>query len=465
MTNDAQLLRSAGGLAALLLLSACASGPFGLWGGNDDATEIQEDDDRVAVLALDRTLEPDPAYVGLPVNIPPAFSNPDWTQPGGEADHTMHHLSAPESFSLAWDADIGEGGSRRSPLTAPPVVANGRVFTLDNVARVTAFAEDSGERVWSREMTPDVSEEGRKFWQITGKVKPEQLGFGGGLALDGGRVFMTTGFGFAAALDQATGEMLWQADLPSPVRNPPTAAEGLVYVVTTSNQVLALDQETGDTVWTYESFEESARFLSSASPAVQGGTVVVPFSSGEVVALSAETGRLLWNATVSRASRMNALADLNDIAGSPVVDRGAVFAISHSGQLSAIDLRTGREVWEVPVGGLNTPWISGNTLFLVTTEGELVALARDDGGVRWVRELDSYENMKKRKDPITWSGPVLAGGNLILISSRGRALLASPQDGSTVAEFEIEEGGTIPPVVAGGTLYLLNDEGELLAYR
>ena len=462
------------GWLGAILLGACASNPLGGVFGGDDAAESQEaeadgdgaeDDGRIAVLAAEDPLQPDLRFVGQAVAIPPAFANTDWTQPGGEPDHTMHNLAGPSTFGLAWRAKIGEGGDARSPLTAPPVVAGDTAYALDNEARVTAYDTQTGAVRWSTALTPDVSED-RPFYQVgrIGRVNADELGFGGGIAIDGSRLFMVTGFGTAAAFDRGTGEVLWEARMPAPVRNPPTAAAGHVFAITTGNQAIALDQETGEVAWTYESFEETARLLSSASPAVEGGTVVVPFSSGEVVALQAENGRPLWNATVSRSSRMNAMADLNDIAGSPVLDRGAVFAISHSGQLSAIDLRTGREVWEVPVGGLNTPWIAGDTLFLVTLEGQLVALSRQDGAVRWVRQLDAYENPAKRKNPVTWSGPVMANGNLLLHSSRGGLLLASAQDGSTV-DLVPSEGGTLPPIVAGGTVYLLDGEGRLNAYR
>lgn len=467
MTRTITTVSLTAALAALLV--GCSSIPL-IGGGDEDETEVaeaaDEKDDRVPALPVDEALIPDIRFMGQPLAIPPAYANAEWTQPGGEADHTMHHLAAPETLARVWRAEVGAGGTDRSPLTAPPVVAGGRVFAVDNEARVTAYDAGTGEVAWSTAVTPDLKPQDRKFYQVfgMGKTKMEEMGFGGGVALDGDRVFMVTGFGTAAALDQATGEVVWTADLPAPVRNPPTAANGHVYAVTMGNQAIALDQATGETAWTYESFEEAARLLSSASPAVQGGTVVVPFSSGEVVALQADNGRLLWTTTVSRSTRMNAMADLNDIAGSPVLDRGAVFAISHAGQMSAIDLRTGRSVWEVPIGGLNTPWAAGDALFVVTVDGDLVALSRDDGAVIWTAPLSRYENEEKKKRPITWSGPVLAGGSLILTSSRGGLVMADPQDGTITNRIDAKEGGTIPPVVAGGRVFVIDGEGRLNAY-
>ena len=31
---------------------------------------------------------------GLTVEVPPSYVNTSWPQPGGEADHTLHHIGA-----------------------------------------------------------------------------------------------------------------------------------------------------------------------------------------------------------------------------------------------------------------------------------------------------------------------------------------------------------------------------------
>jgi outer membrane protein assembly factor BamB len=85
--------------------------------------------------------------------------------------------------------------------------------------------------------------------------------------------------------------------------------------------------------------------------------------------------------------------------------------------------------------------------------------------VRWVAPLPDYENMEKKKDPITWAGPVLAGSQLIVLSSSGVAMFLSPQDGKTVWQTELSDKGYLGPVIADNTLYLLTDDANLSAYR
>ncbi|MEM1409988.1 MAG: PQQ-binding-like beta-propeller repeat protein, partial [Pseudomonadota bacterium] len=220
----------------------------------------------------------------------------------------------------------------------------------------------------------------------------------------------------------------------------------------------------GEERWSYQSFEEAARYLASAAPAFSDGTVMVPFSSGEVASLSAANGRVQWQAVISRTSRLNALSVLGDIAGSPVIDRGAVFSVSQSGQMAGIDLRSGQVAWEAPVGGFHTPWLAGETLFVLSNRGDLVAVNRVDGRIRWTNALPMFRNEKKRKKRILWAGPVLAGGRLWLTNNQGRLVAVSPSDGEIVARYKLRGDANLPPVVAANRIYVVTNEGHLEAW-
>jgi EAL domain-containing protein (putative c-di-GMP-specific phosphodiesterase class I) len=112
--------------------------------------------------------------------------------------------------------------------------------------------------------------------------------------------------------------------------------------VAIDNTLMTFDAATGAVGWTYQALSESARILAASSPAVSGDTVVASFGSGELVALRAANGNDLWSEALSRASRTNALSEIRDIPGRPVIYKGDVFAVSHSGVFAATDLRTGQ---------------------------------------------------------------------------------------------------------------------------
>ena len=227
--------------------------------------------------------------------------------------------------------------------------------------------------------------------------------------------------------------------------------------------MLAADD--GRRLWTHNGLPETASLLGGASPAVEGEVVVVPYSSGEIYALTVENGRPVWSDSLAATRSADAVSSLADIRARPVIDRGRVFAVGHSGRMAAIDMRTGDRVWEQEIGGTHTPWVAGDYLFVLSNENEVFCLTRNEGKVRWVRQLPSYRNPKKREDPVSWAGPILGGDRLIVVASDGEALSISPYTGEPLGRDEMPAGVYLEPIIADNALYVLTDDATLAAYR
>ena len=198
---------------------------------------------------------------------------------------------------------------------------------------------------------------------------------------------------------------------------------------------------------------------------MDGGVVVAALSSGELVALRTDNGTPLWNETVVAIRRTEAAASLPDIAARAVIDKGRVYAVGQSGVLAAVDLRTGRRIWDVPVAGIYEPWIAGDFLFAITLDSEAVCIDARSGRILWVTQLPRFEDEESRKGRIVWAGPALASDRLILVGSNSEALSVSPYSGAVLGRIELRSAGSQSPVFAGGTMYLLDDDGDLSAYR
>ncbi len=437
------------GLVALLPLGGCetVSDIFSSSGGSKDRLPGE----RISVLTLEQQLEADPRIADLQVRLPQPYVNADWPQPGGFASHAMHHLELGDAPRRIWRTRVGTGSGGNTRLTATPVIADGRIYVLDARARVAAFDTETGDRLWRTELTP--------------RKQSPQAGFGGGVSFDDGRLFVSTGFGNVHALDAATGEEIWKKEFDVPFRASPTADGGRVFVTTTDNQLQVLATADGRVLWDHQGISESAGLLGSSSAAVSGEIVIVPYTSGEVYALRVQNGQTAWSDSLSRTGNLTALTALNDIAGRPVLDRGRVVAISHSGRMVSIDARTGQRVWTRDIGGVQTPWVAGDFIYVVTLDAEVLCISRRDGRIRWITQLPRYRNEKKKEDPIEWAGPVLAGDRLIVVSSDGFAVSVSPYVGGVTGGITIPDGTFIPPIVANKTLYVLTDDADLIAMR
>ncbi|MBM3568422.1 MAG: pyrrolo-quinoline quinone [Alphaproteobacteria bacterium] len=406
---------------------------------------------RVSVMSLERTLEPDPGMRELRVRLPRPHRNPDWPQAGGYPNHALHHLEAEGPLALLWRADAGAGSSSERRLLSGPVVAEGRLFTLDAEAMVTAFDAGNGARLWRRSLVP--------------AGERADAGYGGGLAVEDGRLYVATGFGDVWAMDAGNGAVHYRRSIGIPFRAAPTVSGDRLFVISYDNQLHALAAADGRTLWTHNGIAEDAGLLASSAAAADAGIVVAPYSSGELVAIRVENGRVAWADSLVARGRFSPVETLAAIAGRPVIDRGRVYAVSHGGQLVAIDLRSGSQVWDQPIAAIRTPWVAGDYLYLVTLDSEVVCLSRQDGRVRWVQPLVRWVDDRRKVDRVIWTGPLLASDRLIVASSQGVALSISPYTGEVLGQIQLPDGVSIPPIVADGMMYVLTDDARVFAYK
>jgi outer membrane protein assembly factor BamB len=408
--------------------------------------------ERVSIVAADQDLTPDQQLATAPVELPAPIGNAEWPQPGDTPANKIEHLQAQGPLRTLWAVNIGKGTDDDSVLTASPIVAGGAVFTLDAEGRASAHDAGSGARLWQKDLAPE------------GEDEPER-GFGGGVAYDNGKLYAGTGFGNVQALDAKTGAVLWTHAAGAPVRSAPVVADGRVYAITQENRLRVIDAADGHLLWENQGIVESAGIATSNNVAISGDTVIVPYSSGEIFALRVDNGVPYWMDQLTRTGNVTALTVINDIAGRPVIDRDMVFAVSHSGTLVAINLRTGGRIWTRNVASIQSPLPAGDFLFLVSTEGHVMCLNRADGRVKWATNLPAFGDPDDREDPIVWAGPLLVNNRLLLLSSDGRAVSLIPTTGAVVNQIAIPSGTFIPPVMANGTMYLLTNRAQLVALR
>lgn len=427
-----------------------------------EAKDVASEGVRIPVIALDKSLTPSEALKGQGFMLPPAKVQESWPLPGGTPEQSVEHVAAAPNLKVVWRKDFGDGSKRGRQVTAPPVAAAGRVYVMDGEATVSAFDERTGALDWRTNLRPS--------------SKRDKEGYGGGLAFADGKLYVTSGYRFVAQVDAATGKLGWRTMTESPLHGAPNIADGRLFVVSADDMLLTFSTATGEPGWNYQALTETARIVGASSPAISGDTVVAAFGSGEVIALRTANGNDLWSEALSHASRTNALSEIRDIPGRPVIYDGDVFAVSHSGVMAATDLRTGSTRWSLPIAGITTPWPAGDVVYVVSKAGELLCIERENGQVYWVRDLNAgREKLQKRRlfgllgpkgpaKPI-WSSPILASDRLILGDSTGRIAVVDAKTGEVERTFDVGAPVLIGPIAAGDTIYIVTDKAQLIALR
>ncbi len=445
-TMTSKIARTALVLALATGLSAC--GVLGKKGPRTTPTL----GNRIPILSrIEAGTKVDPSIADVAVVLPPAKDNPDWPQAGYDASKYTGHLSLADNPAQVWTAKV-QGSTNRRRLAAAPVIGGGLLFAVGTDSVVHAFDAATGADRWTYEMKFD--------------SKLSSAVFGGGASYADGKLYVTNGIGEVAALDARTGKEIWRVRPAGPMRGSPTIAFNSVYVMTQDNQILSLSQLDGSTQWQEAGSTAQAGVFGVAAPAAGSGTIIAGYSTGELSAYRYENGRTLWSDALARTSISTEVGSLTDIDADPIIDpSGRVFALGQGGRMAAYELVTGQRIWELNLAGISTPAVAGEWIFTLTDDARLLAIARATGKVRWIAQLQRYRNEKKKKNQIFWNGPVLASNQLWVVNTDGQIYRVSVGEGSASLYRKLKSSVTLPPVVAGKTLYILDDDGVIHAFK
>ena len=393
-----------------------------------------------------------PENTSVPIAVGAAQSLGEWSHRGGNARHTAPNASLSAAPVRVFSVNIGAGNSKRQRVSASPVVSNGRVFAMDSGTKLTAVST-AGAAQWSVDLTAD--------FDRGGDVS------GGGLAVQGGRVFATTGYGELVALDAASGAIVWRQRLDAPLTGAPAVDGNAVYAVGRDGSAAALAVDTGRILWQVPGTPSASGMIGASSPAIGDAEVYFPFASGEIAAVGKDGGERAWGAAVAGKRLGRAYAIVGDITGDPVISGGVLYAGTAAGRTVAIDAATGMRLWTANEGALNPPLVVGGSVFVVNDEARLVRLDGGTGDVIWSVEMPYFtkDKAKKRKAIFAHYGPVLAGGRIVVASSDGALRLFDPTNGNMVASVDIPGGAASAPALAQGLLFVVGGNGQLHAFR
>ncbi len=311
----------------------------------------------------------------------------------GSSDGSVYAVDL-EGRSL-WTANTG------AAVSASPAVLDGRVFVQNRKGLVLALSAADGKVLWRTQTGDDI---------------PLDWGYENGdvwvssPAVADGTVLVGSGDGHLYALDAASGKGKWRVETGGRVRASPAVSGGTVYVGSLDGSVYAADLATGALKWRFDTEGHglsSARFgfdrkSIQSSPAVADGTVYIGARDGSLYALDAATGKQRWRASHG----------MSWVITGPAVWDGKVFVGSSDARfMQAVDAKTGREVWRVPMPSSvwSSPSIAGSTLYVGDTGGEAHALDARTGRTLWTFDTGGG----------IFGAPVPVDGAVLVTSSDG----------------------------------------------
>ena len=403
--------------------------------------------ERVDAFASLSDYKPSDRLNDVTVKIP--FQNPvrTWGMAGQNSTHNVGNVAFSGSVKRIWKSSID--GASAGARIVPPVSDGTNIFLMDEDHIIIAKDLKTGKTVWEYEPTiPEGDEDS----------------FGGGLSVRDGRLVVGTPFGKLYTLDASSGTLLWEKDGFLPFAAGATITDNAIgYISNIDNTLIAFDVKTGEKLWRHVGFRENSALFGGASPAYIDGLVLMGYSNGEFYAIREKDGFTIWSEGLKSILNKEGLNTIPHIRGLAVIDQNAVFATSHAGRMLALDMKSGRPIWDRNIGSKGTPWLAGNMLYMTTIEGSIIAVHNLDGLVKWRTPIERFEDEEYRTDAIAWSAPIMAGGTLWVVNSLGELVNINPTDGTIIKRHDLGSQLYITPIVVNGTMIVLENDGTIYA--
>lgn len=335
---------------------------------------------------------------------------------------------------LLWSVGTG-GGIDKDYLRLDPVIKDSQVFVTNKSGYVSSVMLKDGHRRWQINLKRQISS---------------------APAVDAGVVVLATMQPQLIALKADKGDLLWQIALPNQVLASPTISQGRVVVKTVDGQVLAFALSTGKLLWHYSHGAPTLILPPNSAPQIIGDKVLIGFSDGTLSALRLHNGSLLWERTIAFPKGVTQAAQLVGIAANPVFSGDTIYVVTYQGQLAAIALQTGQTQWQRPFSS-SSGLALGKNLFISDSDGGLWAFNRVTGQLLWKNQRLQHRGL---------TAPVIMGDDLVVGDQEGYLHWLSQADGHPLANVHVHNNASIlaAPRVAYPLVCVLTQQGGLSAW-
>lgn len=334
-----------------------------------------------------------------------------------------------------WSSSSGDG-ERQLGLRQSVALADGRVYYADVGGDVAALDAASGRRLWS---------------------VASGLRLSGGPGVGEGTLVVGSLDGDVVAYNPDNGNERWRAKVSSEVISRPAVGRGVVVVRVNDGRTFAFSITDGSRRWVYDRGLPTLTLRGNAAPVIAGDRVILGYDSGVVAAVGVVDGVQIWEQTVAQAEGRNELDRMVDVDGEIVASGSEVYVASFNGQVMALDLGSGRPLWNREMSVYAGLALSGDRLLVADKDANVWALDRRTGASLWRQESLAYRWL---------SGPAVAGRHVVLGDLEGYVHWLDIDDGSPRARTRLgRKAVRAVPQASGDVVYVRGVKGQLAALR
>jgi len=364
-------------------------------------------------------------------------------------------------FKKKWQINTDQIIDDRNPYLPDPLFFASNIYLLNNNGYLFKINSDDGKIIWKKLIFKDLENTVIGTPAISGAKNV--FGFNENNIT----LYAHNGSNTLLAINGEDGKIIWEKKRDLPFRGGITSFKNFIFASDFDGNFLAINNKNGDTSWNVFLGSEYSSVYTTARPIVAKNKIVVPATGGTFFIISVDTGEVLFSENISSNYQLPKIYHTGDIVANPLYYDGKVYIISQSGFTAAFDLDTSDTIWNIPIGGFETPTISGKTIFIMGNLGLLAAIDTETGKLRWQKQYPSYLNKNSFfSDEVIaiYKGPTLVDSKILISDQTGMIKVINANNGNEIETLEIDKLA-LPPIPFDSKILFLTANGKLLAYE
>ena len=356
-----------------------------------------------------------------------------------------------------WETDTDQSLNDETPILSEPIFISSKIYLINSNGSLLKINSINGEILWDKVVFKNLEHSIIGAPSISGQYTNE----------NNIKIFVHSGNDELLSIDANSGKINWKKKHKLPFRGGITFFQNTLFMSDYEGNFLAINSQNGEIIWTSSLGTDYSSVYTNARPIFAKNKIIVPGTGGSFFILSAKNGEVIWTENISSHSQLPKVFHSGDIVANPVYYEGVIYLVSQSGFTSAFDLETGKKLWTLPIGGLETPTLSGKTLFVNGNMGVLVAINRINGRIRWVKEYERYANANSYffdKTIASYKGPTLVDSKLLLSDHHGTIKILDADKGVELKNLSVGKLA-LAPIPVNKKVFFLRADGKLLAYE
>jgi len=256
------------------------------------------------------------------------------------------------------------------------------------------------------------------------------------------------------AIDIKTGKLLWTKNNSAPFNSQIKIYKNKFFLTDFENILRCYSIKDGKELWNVKTDTAFIKSQKKLSIIIFEEKIFFNNSIGDVSAIDVDTGKLLWQTPTQDSSIYESAFQLKT--SDLIVSNKSIFFSNNKNEFFSIDIDTGSLIWKQKINSVVRPTVINNLVFTVSNEGFLTIIENQTGNI--VRMTNIFDRIKeKKRSKIIPVGFIVGEKNIYITTNNGRLIIVDISTGRSSSILKIDNEKISRPFILNKNLFIIKD--------